>query len=305
MLTGKVDAASLAVAPAPPGRCSAPAVLPTRGRRRRRRSGWHSTRTSASHPLMRRGAAARRRLHRRPLRAARPNPSLFRELVARARSISQHLRGHARLPPRCRRAGHGVGRRACGLLRAVRARADPQHQRPEGQECRHPGPETLIGHHYLSIMAANVGLDPQQGHQLGHQPRRQPDGAVRRGKVDAFLGFPPEPQELRARNIGRVIISTVRTSPGRSISAACSSAADDFVHEHPVATKRFLRAILKAADFCATEPKRVAQRLVGRRLRALRLCAPDADRDSLRRLAASTTPRTRCASTRCGCTRPA
>jgi NitT/TauT family transport system substrate-binding protein len=36
----------------------------------------------------------------------------------------------------------------------------------------------------------------------------------------------------------------------------------DFVREHPVATKRFLRAILKAADMCATAPERAAQRLV-------------------------------------------
>ena len=35
-----------------------------------------------------------------------------------------------------------------------------------------------------------------------------------------------------------------------------------FVHAHPVATKRFMRAILKAADICATEPERAAQQLV-------------------------------------------
>ena len=35
-----------------------------------------------------------------------------------------------------------------------------------------------------------------------------------------------------------------------------------FVRNNPVATKRVLRAILKAADLCAAEPKRVAQRLV-------------------------------------------
>jgi NitT/TauT family transport system substrate-binding protein len=36
----------------------------------------------------------------------------------------------------------------------------------------------------------------------------------------------------------------------------------DFVRDHPVATKRFLRAILKAADMCAAEPERAARRLV-------------------------------------------
>jgi NitT/TauT family transport system substrate-binding protein len=35
-----------------------------------------------------------------------------------------------------------------------------------------------------------------------------------------------------------------------------------FVREYPVATKRVLRAILKAADLCASQPARVAQELV-------------------------------------------
>jgi NitT/TauT family transport system substrate-binding protein len=36
----------------------------------------------------------------------------------------------------------------------------------------------------------------------------------------------------------------------------------DFVREYPVATKRVLRAILKAADFCAADPESAARRLV-------------------------------------------
>jgi len=36
----------------------------------------------------------------------------------------------------------------------------------------------------------------------------------------------------------------------------------DFVRKNPVATKRVLRAMLKASDLCAREPERMAQRLV-------------------------------------------
>ena len=36
----------------------------------------------------------------------------------------------------------------------------------------------------------------------------------------------------------------------------------EYVRRHPVATKRVLRAILKAADLCVTEPARAAQRVV-------------------------------------------
>ena len=37
-----------------------------------------------------------------------------------------------------------------------------------------------------------------------------------------------------------------------------------FVRKHPIATKRALRAILKAADFCVTDPAAAAQRMVNR-----------------------------------------
>jgi NitT/TauT family transport system substrate-binding protein len=36
----------------------------------------------------------------------------------------------------------------------------------------------------------------------------------------------------------------------------------EFIRKYPIATKRALRAILKAADVCALEPDRVAQFLV-------------------------------------------
>ena len=38
----------------------------------------------------------------------------------------------------------------------------------------------------------------------------------------------------------------------------------EFVREHPVATKRVLRAMLKANDICAAEPEQAAQQLVNR-----------------------------------------
>jgi NitT/TauT family transport system substrate-binding protein len=38
----------------------------------------------------------------------------------------------------------------------------------------------------------------------------------------------------------------------------------EFVRKYPVATKRVLRAMLKSADLCATEPGRAAQLLLDR-----------------------------------------
>jgi NitT/TauT family transport system substrate-binding protein len=40
----------------------------------------------------------------------------------------------------------------------------------------------------------------------------------------------------------------------------------EFVRKYPVATTRALRAILKAADFCAAEPAQAAQAIVDRGL---------------------------------------
>ena len=82
------------------------------------------------------------------------------------------------------------------------------------------------------------------------------------GKIDAFLGLPPEPQELRGRNVGRVIVNSAIDRPWSQYFCCMLAARRDYVRKYPVATKRVLRAIAKAADLCASEPERVAQRIV-------------------------------------------
>ena len=54
------------------------------------------------------------------------------------------------------------------------------------------------GHLYLAIMAAQVGLDPARDIAWITSPEHKPMELFAQGKVDAFLGFPPEPQQLRA-----------------------------------------------------------------------------------------------------------
>ena len=114
------------------------------------------------------------------------------------------------------------------------------------------------GHQYLAIMAAHVGLDPNTDFEWVTGDALE---TFAQGRADAFLAFPPEPQELRARGIGRVIISTVQDKPWSQYLCCLLFGARDFVHSHPIATKRYLRALLKAADYCEAEPERVAQRL--------------------------------------------
>jgi NitT/TauT family transport system substrate-binding protein len=117
------------------------------------------------------------------------------------------------------------------------------------------------GHLYLSIMATNVGLDPHddidwiEGNAL--------DRFVA-GESDAFLGFPPEPQEIRARGVNRVIVNTITDRPWSQYYCCMIYGNRAWVRDHPIATKRFLRAVYKAADFCQAEPEQAAREMVER-----------------------------------------
>jgi len=117
-------------------------------------------------------------------------------------------------------------------------------------------------HVFLAAMAAHVGLDPLKDINWVTDQSTTPKELFAQGKIDAFLGFPPEPQEMRARKIGRVIVSSAIDRPWSQYFCCMLAGNREFVRKHPVATKRVLRAILKATDLCASEPSRVAQRMV-------------------------------------------
>jgi len=114
----------------------------------------------------------------------------------------------------------------------------------------------------LTLMATQVGLDPAKDIQWVTDPSLKPLDLFVEGKLDAFLAFPPEPQELRARHAGHVILNTALDSPWSQYFCCMLLGNRDYIRNHPVATKRVLRAILKATDFCAAEPERAARRLV-------------------------------------------
>ena len=117
-------------------------------------------------------------------------------------------------------------------------------------------------HVFLAAMAAHVGLDPLKDINWVTDQSTTPKELFAQGKIDAFLGFPPEPQEMRARKIGRVIVSSAIDRPWSQYFCCMLAGNKDFIRKHPVATKRVLRAILKATDLCASEPTRVAQHIV-------------------------------------------
>ena len=105
------------------------------------------------------------------------------------------------------------------------------------------------------------GARPRKAFQLVVDPKVKPLDLFVEGKIDAFLGFPPEPQELRARRVGHVIVDSTVDRPWSQYFCCMLGGNREYVQRHPVATKRVLRAILKATDLCAHEPARVARTL--------------------------------------------
>src|SRR5438067_5623402 len=117
---------------------------------------------------------------------------------------------------------------------------------------------------FLNSMALAIGLDPVRDIRWVSDPAQRSLELFAAGKLDAFLGTPPEPQQLRARGIGHVLVNSAVDRPWSQYFCCMLAGHSDFVREHPVATKRVLRAILKGADLCVSEPARIARTLVDR-----------------------------------------
>jgi NitT/TauT family transport system substrate-binding protein len=117
-------------------------------------------------------------------------------------------------------------------------------------------------HVFLSIMAAYVGLDPRKDINWVSHPPAESIRLLSERKIDAFMAFPPEPQEIRAKKIGHVVVNAMMDRPWSQYFCCLSVGNRDFVRKNPVATKRWLRAVMKAADVCAREPERAARFLV-------------------------------------------
>jgi NitT/TauT family transport system substrate-binding protein len=114
----------------------------------------------------------------------------------------------------------------------------------------------------LYLMTAEVGLDPKKDIRWVVNPKAKPKDLFVDGKIDAILSFPPEVQQLRARHIGRVLLDTTVDRPWSQYFCCMIGGNREFVRRNPVATKRAMRAILKAADLCATQPSSAARMLV-------------------------------------------
>jgi len=117
-------------------------------------------------------------------------------------------------------------------------------------------------HMFVSVMAANIGLDPVNDIRWIASQSPTPADLFADGKIDACLALPPVAQDLRARQVGQVVVNSAADRPWSQYFCCMVGGNSDWVQKHPVATKGVLRAILKGADLCANDPPSVARRLV-------------------------------------------
>jgi len=121
----------------------------------------------------------------------------------------------------------------------------------------------------MAALLAYVGIDPEHDVEFVEVGIADFQSAALAGAFDAWASERPYSTQSRDGNIGHVVLDALTDPPWSQYFGAMATGNRDFVQEHPTATKRALRAILKATDVCAREPERAARYLVDRGLTAL------------------------------------
>jgi NitT/TauT family transport system substrate-binding protein len=109
-------------------------------------------------------------------------------------------------------------------------------------------------HIFLASIATSVGIDPNRDIRWVEHPPAEGKRLLAEGGIDAYLGFPPDPQELRAKKVGRLLLNSAVDRPWSQYFCCMISANREWATRHPVAARRAVRAILKASELCATDP---------------------------------------------------
>ena len=83
----------------------------------------------------------------------------------------------------------------------------------------------------VALMAAHVGLDPAKDIRWVTDSSVKPIEQFIEGKIDAFMGFPPQPQDLRARQIGHVIVNSTVDRPWSQYFCCMAAGNRDYVQK--------------------------------------------------------------------------
>jgi len=114
-------------------------------------------------------------------------------------------------------------------------------------------------HTFLASIATSVGIDPNRDIRWADHPPAEGKRLLAEGGVDAYLGFPPDPQELRAKKVGRLLLNSAVDRPWSQYFCCMIAANRKWADRHPVAARRAVRAILKGSELCASDPELAAR----------------------------------------------
>jgi NitT/TauT family transport system substrate-binding protein len=121
-------------------------------------------------------------------------------------------------------------------------------------------------HIFFSTIVAYVGLDPRTDIHYAWVNKDEAMRLFREGKIDAFITFPPWPHELIEQGLGHLLIDTNIDKPWSQYFCCMVSGEKSFIKNNPIATKRALRAILKANDIVARDPKLAARAVIEKKV---------------------------------------
>lgn len=126
------------------------------------------------------------------------------------------------------------------------------------------GLDALNSHPHIltTLMVAYVGIDPTRDVQWVEATGTTTMQLFLEGRIDAFLAGPPEPLKAREQKIGHTILSNALDRPWSQYFCCTLAASAEYVTKYPIATKHVMRAILKGADLCASNPSLAARQLV-------------------------------------------
>lgn len=115
---------------------------------------------------------------------------------------------------------------------------------------------------FLSAVIAYVGLDPEKDVEWIYAPTAEWPSVFADGGADVVRLFPSMSYDFHERGLGHVIMNTTLDDPWRHFYCCMIAARNEFVRNYPIATKRALRAYMKAQQACANDKEKSARRLV-------------------------------------------
>ena len=120
---------------------------------------------------------------------------------------------------------------------------------------------------FFKTIVSYVGLNPDTDFEYVWVSKGEAMKLFLEGKIDAFMSFPPGPQELMDKGIGHLLVDTNIDRPWSQYFCCMITGHTKFVKNNPVATKRAIRAILKANDLVAQNPQLATDTLLQRKIR--------------------------------------